>query len=106
MGRVFGCRLIVPGVVAEAAAHLVLPPCSDEATPSWPPASPVFFVDVLGVDLDAKGHWNLSDIPLSRFIDILSSLRADFSLIPEKCNEYSISRLLMPGTYSDWRYSA
>lgn len=40
-----------------------LPPRSDEAAPSTPPTLPGFVVDVLGVDLDAEGDWELSDIP-------------------------------------------
>lgn len=41
-------------IIADAVVHLVLPPRSDEATLSVPPASLGFAVDVLHVYLDAE----------------------------------------------------
>lgn len=61
-------------VVSDAVGHLDLPPMSDKAAPSVPTALLGVVFDFLGVDLDAKGDWNLSGIPLPGVIDIRSSL--------------------------------
>lgn len=64
----------VVSLPAFVVGHLGLPPRSDEAAPSVPFALPALVVDVLNVELEAKGDWNLSDIPLYGVIDIGSSL--------------------------------
>lgn len=56
-----------------------------------PPASPGVVVDASDVDLDVEGDWDSLDIQPSGIIDVLSSLRGDFSLIQE-CDEFLISR--------------
>lgn len=47
--------------------------------------------DVLHVDLDADGGWDLSYIPTSGVINVCSSLQSDFLLIQEKCNRLLIN---------------
>lgn len=73
-------------VIPNAVAHLGLPFRSDKATPSVLLALPGVIVDVRSLDLDAKGDWDMSDIPQSGVIDIRSSLLGDFPLIQEKCD--------------------
>lgn len=46
----------------------------DEDTSSVPAASPAVFLDVLGLEVGAKGDWDLSNISLSVVMDIRSSL--------------------------------
>lgn len=41
-------------VIADAGAHLGLPPTLDDATPSVPSASPGVVIDALGVELDTE----------------------------------------------------
>lgn len=79
-------------VIADAVAHLRLPPRSYKAAPSVPSVLLDVFLDVLGEDLDSECKWDLLDILLSGVIDIRCSLRGDFLLIKEKCYELSISR--------------
>lgn len=62
------------GFIADAVAHLCLPPRSQKSTPFVPSASPGIVVLVLGVNLDAKAGWDFLNIPPSGVIDIRSSL--------------------------------
>lgn len=58
-------------VIADPVPNSWLPPRLDEDAASNPFASPD---DVLSVDLDADGHWNMSVVPLSGVMDIRSRL--------------------------------
>lgn len=66
-----------------------MPPNSDDSIPSGPPASTGAVADVLGMDSDAEGDSDLSDIPPSAVNDIPSNFLGDFSLIQEKCDKFS-----------------
>lgn len=92
--------------MADSVAHWALPPRSDNAAHSMLPASLDVVVDVLCVNLDVQGDWDLIYFPLFVGIDIRSSLQGDFSLIQEKFEEFSTNHPSSPGTYFDWRYAA
>lgn len=65
---------------------------SDKATPSGLPALSGIVVEVLHMDLDAKGNWYLSDTPPSVVIFIGSILRREFSLFPDELDKILIIR--------------
>lgn len=83
--------------IVNAVPGLGSPPRSDDASPSVTLASPGVFVGILGEGLDAEVDWDLSDILLSGFITICSSLQGDISLIQEKCDEVSLNHLSNAG---------
>lgn len=61
---------------------------------------PHFVVYVLGVNLDAKGNSDLLAVLRAGVFDVHSSPGGDFSLIREKCTDFSTSRPSNTGTYS------
>lgn len=84
-------------IIAEDVARWGYLLRSNKAAPSVATASPSVVVHVLGLNLDTEGDWNLSNVSLSGVSPIRSSLLADFSLIQEKFNEFSINRPLDVG---------
>lgn len=75
--------------VTDAVSYLLTSHSAVEEGGGPPPSFPDVG-DVFDVDLDAEGQWGLSDIPLPSEIDICSRLRADRSVIIDKCSKYSI----------------
>lgn len=63
------------------------------------PTSPNVVVDVLGMDVDDDGDWDLSDISLSGVTHILFSLQGLFSLTLERFDTFSINLSSNAGEY-------
>lgn len=71
-------------LLTDAVALLSLPMSLNKAASSMFSASPGIAVDVVYLDLDAEGDWELSNILLSGIIDVSSSIPTDFLLLRKK----------------------
>lgn len=104
--KVFHAREVVWSVasadlcsMADAVDHIRPSQCSDPEVFGLPSASPAV-VDAHDAELDPGGDCDSSDIPPFGEINVCRSLQADFTVIRDKCIEYSVeARKTAPGVF-------